>query len=100
MPAAATKVAEAKPVETPKAAEAAKGKPAPAPQQVALNVPPPVPPKSSGLSVRDMAERAKAAVMSITTSDRKSMVEKLSGKPAAQGCLLAYASADPRITAR
>ena len=97
-PAAATKVAEAKPVETPKAAEAGKSKTAPAPQQVALNVPPPVPPKSSGLSVRDMAERAKAAVMSITTTDRKSMVEKLWGKPAANGSLLAYASADASIT--
>jgi hypothetical protein len=97
-PVAAPKLAEAKPVETPKQAEAAKGRPAPAPQQVALNVAPPVPPQSSGLSVRDMAERAKAAVMSITTTDRSRMVEKLWGKPAAQGSLLAYASADASIT--
>ena len=95
--AAATKVAEAKPID-PKAAEAAKSKTAPAPQQVALNVPPPVPPKSSSLSVRDMAERARAAVMSITTTDRSRMVEKLWGKPAANGSLLAYASADASIT--
>ena len=68
-------------------------------QQVALNEPPPAPaPSKSGLSVRDMAERAKAAVMSITTSDRKSMVDKLWGKPASQGSLLAYASADASVT--
>jgi Protein of unknown function (DUF2778) len=91
--AAATKIAETRPAET-RAAETAKSKTAPAPQQVALNAPPPVPPKSSGLSVRDMAERAKAAVMSITTTDRSRMVEKLWGKPAGQGPLLAYASAD------
>jgi hypothetical protein len=90
-PAAAAKVAEAKPAETPKT------KPGQVPQQVALNVPPPTPSKS-GLSVRDMADRAKAAVMSITTGDRKSMVEKLWGKPASQGALLAYASADASVT--
>jgi hypothetical protein len=96
-PAAAAKFAEAKP-ETPKPVDA-KAKPAAAPQQVALNVPPPAPaPSKSGLSVRDMAERAKAAVMSITTSDRKSMVDKLWGKPASQGSLLAYASADASVT--
>jgi hypothetical protein len=86
---AVTKVAEAKPIEPTKA------KAAPAPQQVALNVPPPA---KSSLSVRDMADRAKAAVMSITTSDKKSMVEKLWGKPASQGGLLAYASADASVT--
>ena len=94
-PAAAQRLAEAKPVETPKVAEA-KARPAAAPQQVALNVAPP--PARSGISVRDMAERAKAAVMSITTSEKKSMVEKLWGKPASQGSLLAYASADASIT--
>jgi hypothetical protein len=93
---AAPKLAEAKPVETPKPADA-KAKPAPVTQQVALNVQPPAPSKS-GLSVRDMAERAKAAVMSIATSDKKNMVEKLWGKPASQGGLLAYASADASVT--
>jgi hypothetical protein len=95
-PVAAPKLAEAKPLETLKPTDA-KAKPAVAPQQVALNVPPPAPSKS-GLSVRDMADRAKAAVMSITTSDRKSMVDKLWGKPASQGSLLAYASADASVT--
>jgi hypothetical protein len=88
----APKLAEAKP-------EVAKAKPA---QQLALNVPPPsrseTPPARSGISVRDMAERAKAAVMSITTSDRSRMVEKLWGKSASRGTLLAYASADASIT--
>ncbi len=95
---AAPKLAEAKPVETPKPQDT-KAKPAQAAQQVALNVPPPAPaPSKSGLSVRDMAERAKAAVMSITTSDRSSMVEKLWGKSASQGSLLSYASADASVT--
>jgi hypothetical protein len=81
------RVAEAKPVEA-KAADKSK----PAPQQVALNVPPPS--RSSGISVRGMAERAKAAVLSITSGERSSMVEKLWGKSSSQGSLLAYASAD------
>jgi len=102
-PSPATRLAEAKPVDAPPRAAEAKAKPAPAPQQVALNVPPPprpadTPAKSSGLSVRDMAERAKAAVMSITSGDRKSMVEKLWGKSTSQGSLLAYASADASVT--
>ena len=43
-------------------------------------------------SVRDMTQRAKAAVMSIG-HDKPSMVEKLWGKDVANGPLLAYASA-------
>ena len=92
-PAAGPKLADAKRVETPKLAEAAKSKSAP--QQVALNVPPP---SRSGMSVRAMAERAKEAVMSITGGDRKSMVDKLWGKPASRGTMLAYASADASVT--
>ena len=96
----ATKLAEARPADAPKdAAKAADAKTKPAPQQVALNAPPPAPaPSRSGLSVRDMADRAKAAVMSITSGDRNGMVEKLWGKPASQGSLLAYASADASVT--
>jgi hypothetical protein len=86
-PAASVKVAEVKPVE---AKPADKAKPAQPPQQLALNVPPP--PRSSG--IRGMADRAKAAVLSITSGERTSMVEKLWGKPSSQGGLLAYASAD------
>jgi hypothetical protein len=51
----------------------------------------------SGNSIRDMAQRAKAAVMSIG-QQKPSMVEKLWGKEPAQGALLAYASADVSIT--
>jgi hypothetical protein len=92
-----TKLAEAKPVEPSKPADTPKTKQAP--QQVAALSPPPAPePSRSGLSVRDMADRAKAAVMSIASSDRKNMVEKLWGKPASQGSLLAYASADASVT--
>jgi hypothetical protein len=51
----------------------------------------------SGYSIRDMAQRAKAAVMSIG-QDRPSMVEKLWGKEPSHGALLAYASADVSVT--
>ena len=51
----------------------------------------------SGNSIRDMAQRAKAAVMSIG-QERPSMVEKLWGKERSHGALLAYASADVSIT--
>ena len=51
----------------------------------------------SGYSIRDMAQRAKAAVMSIG-QDKPSMVEKLWGKEPSHGALLAYASADASIT--
>jgi hypothetical protein len=109
-----TKLAEAAPtVETPKAVATAKQldvKPkaaAPA-TKLALNVPvaapketetkSPEPAKSSGSSLRDMAQRAKAAVMSIASGERQDMVEKLWGKPPAGGGLLAYASADANVT--
>jgi type VI secretion system (T6SS) effector TldE1-like protein len=94
----APRLAEAKPVDAPKP-EAAKAKPAP--QQLALNAPSAqteAPPVKSGISVRDMAERAKAAVMSIATSERSKMVDKLWGKSASHGTLLAYASADASVT--
>ena len=94
----AVKVAEAKPADASKQADAksADKSKAAAPQQVAMAAP--QPPARSSLSVRDMADRAKAAVMSITTSERRSMVEKLWGKPASNGSLLAYASADASVT--
>jgi hypothetical protein len=101
------KVAAApKPADAPKLAEAPKAKPAqpaqPAapPAQLALNEPPPRPePKKSGM-IHDMAERAKAAVMSIASNDKASMVEKLWGKQPSHGAaLLAYASADASVTA-
>jgi hypothetical protein len=110
----AAKVAEAnKPVDAPKLADAKKSMDAPklaqapkpkqsAPTQVALNAPPAPdtePAKPSGFSIRDMAERAKAAVMSITSNERTSITEKLWGKePSSHGSLLSYASADTSIT--
>jgi type VI secretion system (T6SS) effector TldE1-like protein len=51
----------------------------------------------SGSSIRDMAQRAKAAVMSIG-QEKPSMVQKLWGKEPSHGALLAYASADASIT--
>jgi hypothetical protein len=51
----------------------------------------------SGTSIRDMAQRAKAAVMSIG-QEKPSMVEKLWGKEPSHGGLLAFAAADASIT--
>lgn len=109
----ATQMAEVSPpvdapkkTDAPKLAEAPKTKEAAsAPAQVALNVPAPATkpvdakaPAKAGASVRDMAQRAKAAVMSIASNDKPTMVEKLWGKQPAQGSLLSYASADASIT--
>ena len=93
--AAATK---AKP-ETQKLAEAPKPK---APVQVAA-LPPQRPAetaeaKSPASAVRDMAQRAKAAVMSLASNERRSITEKLWGKEPSHGSLLAYASADASVT--
>jgi cell division protein FtsN len=85
----------------PKLAAAPKPKEAAA-AQVAMNVPPPAatsePTKSAGDSIRDMAQRAKAAVMSIASGERASITEKLWGKPEQRGSLLSYASADASVT--
>jgi Tlde1 domain len=43
---------------------------------------------------RDMAQRAKNAILSIASSDRKSVVDKLWGKEGSHNPVLAYASAD------
>lgn len=125
--AATTKLAEATPAaEAPKAvaaakpAETAKPKVAAPATRLALNVPAAAPKeaeaksandksandkpaddniaKSSGSSIRDMAQRAKAAVMSIASGEKQNMVEKLWGKQPAGGGLLAYASADASVT--
>jgi hypothetical protein len=103
-PVATPKLAEApKKIEAPKLAEAPKSKEA-APAQVALNVPAPKQAdanpaaKTPGASVRDMAQRAKAAVMSLASNDKPSIVEKLWGKQPSHGSLLAFASADASVT--
>ena len=92
--------------EAPKAVSASKLAEAPrpkqvAPAQVAMNVPPPAArpsePKTTGDSIRDMAQRAKAAVMSIASGERTSITEKLWGKQEQRG-LLSFASADASIT--
>ena len=98
----APKLAEApRPVAAPKLAEAARPKEAsPPPVQVAAIAAPP-PAKTPGVSIHDMAQRAKAAVMSIASNDRQSIVEKLWGKPQPQprgSSLLSFASADASAT--
>jgi type VI secretion system (T6SS) effector TldE1-like protein len=115
-PTETTKLAEASPAaEVPKAAAAARPVEAAKPKivapatKLALNVPAATPKeteakaapetaKSSGSSIRDMAQRAKAAVMSIASGEKQNMVEKLWGKQPAGGGLLAYASADANVT--
>jgi type VI secretion system (T6SS) effector TldE1-like protein len=111
-----TKLAEASPTaEAPKAVQAVRPTEAPKPKvsapstKLALNVPAAAPKeadaktsddkaaKPSGSSIRDMAQRAKAAVMSIASSDKQNMVEKLWGKQP-QNSLLAFASADASVT--
>jgi hypothetical protein len=90
-----TKLAEAP---KPKLAEAAKPKEA-APVQVAALPPRTAEPrKSPGASVRDMAQRAKAAVMSIASNEKQTIFEKLWGKQPSHGSLLSYASADASVT--
>jgi hypothetical protein len=116
----APKLAEgSKPVEAPKLAEAPKtvaaAKAAEAPKkdaastQLALNIPaPPRPAETKSAeakpaanapasSVRDMAQRAKAAVMSIASGEKQNMVEKLWGKREPSS-LLSFASADASVT--
>jgi hypothetical protein len=106
-PPQAPKVAQVtKPADEPKLAETVKPKEAASskpPAQVAMNVPPVPHPvetkpavKSTGNSFRDMAERAKVTMMSLTS--RPNIVEKLWGKRDSQGALLAYASADANVT--
>ena len=121
-PVEATRLAEASPpaeapkaVQAPRPAEAAKPKVSAPATQLALNVPATAPKQAeaknadaktpeaktataSGSTVRDMAQRAKAAVMSIASNDKQTMVEKLWGKQPAQNSLLAFASADASVT--
>ncbi|MBI5262466.1 MAG: DUF2778 domain-containing protein [Bradyrhizobium sp.] len=101
-PGEVSKMAEAAKSDTSKFT-AAKSKQAPAaPTQLALNTPAPSEPetrRSAGVSIRDMAERAKAAVMSIASGEKASMVEKLWGKQPSTSTVLAYASADADVTA-
>jgi hypothetical protein len=106
----ASKLAEAPKaqLETAKLTEAPRPKDASssrAPVQVAAI--PPAPPrpaeprseKTAGASVRDMAQRAKAAVMSIASNERQTIFEKLWGKQQPRGpSLLSFASADASVT--
>jgi Protein of unknown function (DUF2778) len=116
-PVETTKLAEASPpAEAPKTVQASKPVETPKPKvsapatKLALNVPATAPKetetktaedktaKPSGSTVRDMAQRAKAAVMSIASNEKQTMVEKLWGKQPASGGFLAYASADASVT--
>ncbi len=97
---ASPSVEVAKPADTPKLLDAAKPKQAStAPVQIAALTPTPAearPSKGAGVTVKDMAQRAKAAVMAI--AEKPNMVEKLWGKEPASRSLLSYASADVSAT--
>ena len=117
-PVETTKLAEASPpaeaqkgVQAPKLVETPKPKVSAPATKLALSIPASAPKDvearivddkaakaSSGSPVRDMAQRAKAAVMSIASNDKQTMVEKLWGKQPAAGGFLAYASADASVT--
>jgi Protein of unknown function (DUF2778) len=101
-PADAPKLASlSAPLEAPKPKQIA---PQPAASKVASLAPAPASdaaeakPKGAGVSVKDLAQRAKAAVMSIASGGRPNMVEKLWGKESSHGSLLSYASADASVT--
>jgi Protein of unknown function (DUF2778) len=55
-------------------------------------------PKGGVAKIRDMAQRAKNAILSIASADRQSIVEKLWGKEGSHNPVLAYASADASVT--
>jgi hypothetical protein len=99
----------AEPAEAPKLAEAPKPRetsPPPTPVQVAAIAPAPAPrpaearpAKNPAAAVRDMARRAKSAVMSIASNEKQTIVEKLWGKPQSRASsLLSFASADASVT--
>ena len=93
-PAPARLADAAKPKETSK--ETVKETPKEAKVQLASASPaaqPEDPPKGMA-KIRDMAQRAKDAILSIASADRQSMTEKLWGKGAPRNPVLAYASAD------
>jgi Protein of unknown function (DUF2778) len=88
--------------EVPKPQEAS---PPSAPAKVASIAPAPAPrpaetkaAKGAVGSVRDMAQRAKAAVMLIASAEKPTIFEKLWGKSQPKASLLSYASADASIT--
>jgi hypothetical protein len=94
----------ASPSPAPKIAEAARPNDS-GPAQVALNVPALRPPevkpatKSVSASIREMTQRAKAAVMSIASNDKQTITEKLWGKQSSTHMsLLSFASADASVT--
>jgi hypothetical protein len=108
-PAETLTLADAPPqIRAPKQAEAAKPKevsPPAAPVRMAAIAPAsrlaePPPAKAPASTVRDMAQRAKAAVMSLASNEKQTIVEKLWGRPPPPHgpSLLSFASADASVT--
>ncbi|MGX1323932.1 hypothetical protein AB7M17_007385 [Bradyrhizobium sp. USDA 377] len=92
------KVADALKPAPAKVADAAKAKRAPEGQMQLASADPAEIVSAPEAKPKSFADRAKAAVMSIT-GPRQSMVDKLWGKREPSGGLLAYASADASVTA-
>ena len=103
--AAAPKPEPVKLAEAPKEATKAREIPKETPKEVAKvqlaavapTAQPEDPPKGMA-KIRDMAQRAKNAILSIASADRQSIVEKLWGKEGSHNPVLAYASADASVT--
>jgi len=104
-PAETRKLVEASPhVQAPRPTEAPRPKEtSPSPPRVhlaAISPHPaePQPAKSPTATIRDLAQRAKSAVMSIASNEKQTVFEKLWGKQPSHGPLLSYASADVGAT--
>ena len=98
-PIEAAKLAETSPpVEAPKFVETLKLAEAPKLAEASKQAETRPAAKTPGASVRDMAQRAKAAVLSIASHEKPTIVEKLWGKQSSPGSLLSYASADVSAT--
>ena len=85
-----------KPTEVPKSRESTRVQVAAIPPAPRSSEPQPA--RTPATSLHDMAQRAKAAVMSIASNEKQAIFEKLWGKQPSHGSLLSYASADASIT--
>jgi hypothetical protein len=79
--------------------EASKAKETPKVQLASVSPGTPAEEAPSGVGkIREMAQRAKNAILSIGSGDRQAIVEKLWGKGSSHSPVLAYASADASVT--
>jgi hypothetical protein len=86
-----------RPTEPPKAKETARVQLAAVAPASRPAEPPPAS-RSAVDAIHDMAQRAKAAMMSIASGEKQTIIDKLWGKEPSHGPLLAYAAADVSAT--